>query len=306
MSNRPRPFISYAREDQRDAIQLYGDLCTLGADPWLDIAALRPGDDWEYAIRQALTSSTHVVALISRHSVNKRGFVQKELRLALEILSEFPPGQIFLIPARLEDVEPRHAELKKIHRVDLFVDRTDAIQNIARTLGLSIGRLVLQPVPLTSKATRASRFLTRYRMQQALSGVSITVNDLLPEYPRFKIQLQQLGIRYRAMPTTSAAAGPSRTPTYSVIVAGGRVGMAPLRAVVMAIAGTGDWYLQVRYDLDESTIVIGSHRYADQKALRITIDVLQQFDNPLFTPSRLKNCIKQRGMMLDADCPRVT
>jgi hypothetical protein len=54
----------------------------------------------------------------------------------LELLREFPPGYIYLIPVRLEDVEPAHDELKQIHRVDMFRNPALAISKIAASLGL--------------------------------------------------------------------------------------------------------------------------------------------------------------------------
>ena len=133
---RPRPFISYAHEDRPTAMWLYGELRRMGADPWFDAVSLLPGDHWEQAIRQALSNATHFIALISRHSVNKRGFVQKELRQALNLLQEFPPGHIFFIPVRIENIEPKHDELRQIHRVDLFENRSLALAKIADSLHL--------------------------------------------------------------------------------------------------------------------------------------------------------------------------
>jgi len=112
----------------------------MGTEPWLDVVSLLPGADWEHTIRQALLSSTHCIALISRHSVNKRGFVQKEVRQALDILQELPPGRIFLIPVRLENIEPKHEELKRIHRVDLFGNRLLALSKIAESMNLRLNR----------------------------------------------------------------------------------------------------------------------------------------------------------------------
>src|SRR5207248_4074288 len=127
-------------EDQAAAIQLYGDLRAMGAQPWIDAADLLPGQDWELEIRDALGSATHFVALISGRSVTKRGHVQKELKQALKILEEFPPGQIFVIPVRLEPVKPLYDQLRKLQWVELFEDRTTALEKIAKSLGLTAAR----------------------------------------------------------------------------------------------------------------------------------------------------------------------
>jgi len=37
--------------------------------------------------------------------ITKQGFVQKEIRFALDIADEHPPGRIFIIPVRLVDCD---------------------------------------------------------------------------------------------------------------------------------------------------------------------------------------------------------
>ena len=131
-----RPFISYAKEDGEVAERLHDDLRRLGADPWLDRHALRGGEPWRQAIREALRNSTHVLALISARSVTKTGFVQNELRQALELLDSFPPDKIFIIPVRLDNSIPRHEKLNDLHWIDLFPDYEPGLERIARSLDL--------------------------------------------------------------------------------------------------------------------------------------------------------------------------
>ena len=46
-----------------------------------------------------------VIVCLSDHSITKQGFVQKEIRFALDIADEHPPGRIFIIPVRLVDCD---------------------------------------------------------------------------------------------------------------------------------------------------------------------------------------------------------
>src|SRR3954453_17906892 len=117
-----RPFISYAREDRETALRLYRDLHENGARPWLDVEDLVGGENWKHAITRAISESSHFIALISVHSVNKQGFVQKELRQALDLLETFPPGEVFVIPVRLDDSKPRHEQLADLHWLDIFAN----------------------------------------------------------------------------------------------------------------------------------------------------------------------------------------
>ena len=131
-----RPFISYAKEDAAIAEQLYGDLLQLGAEPWLDSHELRGGETWKQAIRDALRRSTHVLTLISASSVSKTGFVQNEVRQALELLDSMPPDRVFVVPVRLDPSTPQHERLKDLHWIDLFPDYPLGLQKIAASLEL--------------------------------------------------------------------------------------------------------------------------------------------------------------------------
>ena len=113
-------FISYAREDQSVAERLYLDLQSRGFKVWLDSKNLLPGSSWRLEIAQAIRDSRSVLVLLSNSSSSKRGFIQSEIREALDALNEFPDGEIFLIPARLEDCQSAHRKLKDLQWVDLF------------------------------------------------------------------------------------------------------------------------------------------------------------------------------------------
>lgn len=131
-----RPFISYAKEDREYAERIYRDLKDIGAEPWLDVHDLRGGEDWRAAIRLALRESTHVLTLISERSVSKTGFVQNEVRQALELLDNVPPNKVFVLPVRLDASTPRHERLAELHWIDMFPDYTMGMRMIARSLDL--------------------------------------------------------------------------------------------------------------------------------------------------------------------------
>jgi pyrroline-5-carboxylate reductase len=123
-----RVFISYAHEDVEQVSDIYRYLKTVGCVPWMDRFNLLPGQDWEAEIKRALEASDFVLICLSPASVNKRGYVQKEVNTALQLLSEIPENQIFLIPARLKECQVPDS-LKRKHHVDLFLD--DGLQRVA-------------------------------------------------------------------------------------------------------------------------------------------------------------------------------
>src|SRR5512143_2320777 len=108
MSNNPRrPLkvcLCHAHAD-RDAVRgLYARLTKDGVDAWLDKEKLLPGQDWELEIRKAVREADVVVVCLSKQ-FNQAGFRQKEVRLALDTAMEKPEGEIFIIPARLEECD---------------------------------------------------------------------------------------------------------------------------------------------------------------------------------------------------------
>ena len=130
------------------ALRIYDDLARLGFHPWIDIRDLRGGQEWKPAILDALRHSSNCIAVISRNSVSKKGYVQRELREAIEILAEYPPDGIFLIPVRADGSKPRHERLRDLNWVDLFPDYEQGMGRILQALRYKNVRR--QPNPVSS------------------------------------------------------------------------------------------------------------------------------------------------------------
>jgi tetratricopeptide (TPR) repeat protein len=138
-----RIFISYAREDEFNAKRLYKDLMNsnLPIEPWIDKENILPGQDWDTEIQKSIKTSDFFVPLFSSISVEKRGYVQREFKLAVDTLKDIPPGDIFVIPVRLDDCEIKYNELRKIQRQDLFPDWYDGLKNIIKSIDVSIEKI---------------------------------------------------------------------------------------------------------------------------------------------------------------------
>lgn len=124
MSTVQRPlkvFLCHAQSDQNVVQNLYSRLTEDGMDAWLNSEKLLPGQDREFEIRKAVGESDAVVVCLSKR-FNQAGPQQREARLALDTAMEQPEGEIFIIPARLEECEIPES-LKKYYPVDLFSDR---------------------------------------------------------------------------------------------------------------------------------------------------------------------------------------
>lgn len=98
-----RVFLCHASQDKPVVRELYQRLLAEGwIDPWLDEEKLLPGQDWDMEIEKAVRESDVVIICLSENSINKRGYVQKELNFALNIALEIPEGMVYIIPLRLD------------------------------------------------------------------------------------------------------------------------------------------------------------------------------------------------------------
>ena len=64
-----------------------------------------PGQQWQMEIPKAVHDADIVLICLSRQSVAKSGYVQKEIKFALDAADEKPEGTIFLIPAKLSECD---------------------------------------------------------------------------------------------------------------------------------------------------------------------------------------------------------
>lgn len=94
-------FLAHASEDKSTVRQIFKQLRDHGLEPWLDEEMLLPGVEWDKEIKGAIRQSRFFLACFSKHSISKEGYVQRELRMALQNLEEKPPNKIFLIPGLL-------------------------------------------------------------------------------------------------------------------------------------------------------------------------------------------------------------
>lgn len=128
-------FISYAKEDRIEAKRIYSFLKKIsGFMPWLDEEFLLPGMHWENEIMQVIDECKLIVLVLSVNSISKTGFVQKEVKLALDKIGFLPTNSIFIIPVKITECEINEPRLKKIQYVELFKDWESGMNKILKTL----------------------------------------------------------------------------------------------------------------------------------------------------------------------------
>jgi hypothetical protein len=96
-------FICHSAEDKIMVRDFCKRLRADGIDYWLDEENILPGQDWKHEIQEAIYKSHAVIVCLTRNSINKIGYVQKEIKFAIDIADEHPEGSIFIIPVRFEE-----------------------------------------------------------------------------------------------------------------------------------------------------------------------------------------------------------
>lgn len=97
-------FINHASQDKALVMPYCQKLKALGFEPWIDKRIL-PGQDWDEEIQRAFNAADVYLIFMTPRSVNKRGYVQREIHDALDKQRYNLPGDIGLIPLMLEDCE---------------------------------------------------------------------------------------------------------------------------------------------------------------------------------------------------------
>lgn len=123
-------FLSYTDSDSVAVRDLYLRLTRDGIEAWFDQERLLPGQDWEREIRKAVREADVVIVCLSE-CFHQAGIQQKEVRLALDTALEQPEGEIFIVPARLEQCENLES-LRRWECVDLF--EVDGYERLIRAL----------------------------------------------------------------------------------------------------------------------------------------------------------------------------
>lgn len=134
---RLKVFLAHASEDKDAVRTLYGWLRQVGAEPWLDEENLVPGNDWIEEVRRALQTTDVAAICLSRASLRRTGFVQSEIKVALDRLeSEYDKG-FRVIPVRLDDSKIpsglRAWQSVDLFRPDAYEKFLSALQHVARS-----------------------------------------------------------------------------------------------------------------------------------------------------------------------------
>ncbi|GAB4444046.1 MAG: hypothetical protein Fur0044_40380 [Anaerolineae bacterium] len=97
-----RVFLCHTAADKPAVRDLYHRLRADGFEPWLDEEDLLPGQKWQKEIPKTVAASDVVIVCLSQAGLTRAGYVQEEIKFALDMADQQPEDSIFLIPLRLE------------------------------------------------------------------------------------------------------------------------------------------------------------------------------------------------------------
>ena len=107
-SKKSRPlkaFLCHSKKDKEAVRKLYAKLKRDNVKVWFDEKDLLPGQDWSLLISLAVQGSDVILVCLSRAAINNKGYIHKEIQVALDIAQLQPEESIFIIPVRLESCE---------------------------------------------------------------------------------------------------------------------------------------------------------------------------------------------------------
>ena len=179
-------FLAYAKEDKSQVMELYERLRERGYRPWLDKKDLLPGQNWREEIPKAIKASHLFIACLSQTSVVKQGYVQREFRLAMSELAHKPPGQIYLIPLRLDacelpdiQLDEYGVNLRDYQWLDYF--EADGFSRLEQTISYQFAELLSSQDVSSSEVVSSSPQGIESTVES--SSKTITINQTVIERP---------------------------------------------------------------------------------------------------------------------------
>jgi hypothetical protein len=121
-SHESRIFVSYARPDLKPVQRIVSFLKAAGFPTWFDQDDLLVGDDWSSVIKREIAKAWLLLLCLSMKSVDRTGFFQKEMSLAVEQAEMRPRSQVFIMPVQLNACSIPE-DIERLHVLDLRAER---------------------------------------------------------------------------------------------------------------------------------------------------------------------------------------
>jgi hypothetical protein len=100
-----KAFLCHSKKDRAAVRRLYRRLSKDNISVWFDEEELLPGEDWTLRIQVEVQDTDIVLICLSHAALTNKGYIHKEIEIALDIAQLQPEGSIFIVPIRLEDCQ---------------------------------------------------------------------------------------------------------------------------------------------------------------------------------------------------------
>ncbi|MDP2377307.1 TIR domain-containing protein [Reyranella sp.] len=172
-------FISYASPDRDRVLPFCQYLRQRGFSIWIDHDDLKPGQNWTQEISRALNHATFVVAFVSHNSFDRRGYVQRELKFAIDKLNEKLVDDIYLIPVLLDDDVVVPEQIADIQRIN--ASRSDCQERIVDAINHQL--------------TKLGRERREMEQKQGVSWEKRFIREAWDGIPGYEVELQHVDLR---------------------------------------------------------------------------------------------------------------
>ena len=280
--NKIKVFLCHASDDKPAVRKLYQRLKSDGFNPWLDAEKLLPGQDWRFYIEKAVRNSNTLIVCLSTKSMTKSGYVQKKIKYVLNIADEKPEGEIYIIPAKLEECNIP-SRLKRWHCVNLF--QKDGYDRLLGSLGSKVtdmtkpdfislfdncreGRAFQVPELSPPKVfisykrddlhngwvEKLARDLRSHGIEAILDKWELRLGDSLTDYMTLKISEADVILFIITTKSVAAVEGPGQ---------GGPLKFEMQIATARRTAGEKMRIIGIYREGDKTPVHLRDHRYAD-------------------------------------------
>ena len=176
-------FISYAHPDRDRVIPFLDQLESDGFNAWIDCRRIKPGQNWPFEIKRAFEKAAFVLAFISQNSFERRGFVQRELKLALDKLMERLDDDIYIIPIILDDNVEIPASLKNIQAIR--ASEPSCHKQITESIQHQLERLGAEKIEIQEEKQITWKSTVKKESWEGLPGYEVELQFLNFESPAY-------------------------------------------------------------------------------------------------------------------------
>lgn len=143
-----------------------------------------PGQQWDFEIKRAFKKAEIIVIFLSNQSIDKRGYVQRELKAAVKYLEEKLSDDIYIIPVKLDDDVEVPEVLESIHWIN--ISHPDALPIIAKSISKQFERLGYQKneIEKSQELTVGSKVIKE--SWEGLPGYEVELSIPIIHSDRFK------------------------------------------------------------------------------------------------------------------------